>query len=830
MDGGFSYKGLNIYKFNTNLKPNSFHLGRFLLTFQLICFVMMGLVGLTHNATAQEAPVFSYQYEGTSPPVADSSGTLLLKEDLENENVFHWKSSDSILGDVDTGIVEASRWNYLPGSPARLVFVGSCDGVTIYGNILFQEYNRAVVNVRKGLKRVRYLLKAPTALIEWLAPQDQEVEFAVATTEEENAPFAHKPGQPGGRGGFGGHPVDSEMEALVDPFRIENLMVSDEGNVIPATMALTLSNNVSEWSQDYTLEETTADSDIFVDAEDSLAIQVLEYSAHDVDAVDKMQVYVVSMAFGAMRFMTLYETQVDTETFHSERLQLVVTMDWLPSDSTVDTIYTMLTSNLSAAWDEGMLTETEVDTNVFKNVQGTFTVAFERITDKGPIGRDDFTAVVSNTLLGVKDTRVDAIETTADSLEFRTDALSNQSQPGTGPGAFKAIGQRWHPAMPDEETWNADRRVWLYRLRGAERVHYDITFLQCLRAPDKGPYHYVKHGDKKRLFVKLVDQNVRPGRAFGIEKDWATVKAYVEPGDKLGIEWPPNNKPFDEVIVVTMKINLAPSRACDGESVNVDLDVTPSSAKNRISNVQFTATEPGGGTNFDNPSGQGITISQRDSDITQWEIDIVRWYSTQADHCNVMSYYEIKASYSLDGDQYETPVVTFTADTTFGQCLSGSASNTNIFSGSPNYTTVFNRHTALYETTVSQGTFVRDVQAVSTWSVPANSQYHDMVRDEELFHEQQQMENPNHTRWGTAFLVANIMNSVQASQPYPHPIQSQSLALAEQAFLSARDAEEQRSNNYLNQQSVICADEGEAKNAVGASHRVDMPCAYPNCP
>jgi hypothetical protein len=171
MDGGFSYKGLNIYKFNTNLRPNSFHLGRFLLTFQLICFVMMGLVGLTHNATAQEAPVFSYQYEGTSPPVADSSGTLLLKEDLENENVFHWKSSDSILGDVDTGIVEASRWNYLPGSPARLVFVGSCDGVTIYGNVLFQEYNRAVVNVRKGLKRVRYLLKAPTALIEWLAPR-----------------------------------------------------------------------------------------------------------------------------------------------------------------------------------------------------------------------------------------------------------------------------------------------------------------------------------------------------------------------------------------------------------------------------------------------------------------------------------------------------------------------------------------------------------------------------------------------------------------------------------------------------------------------------------
>lgn len=105
-----------------------------------------------------------------------------------------------------------------------------------------------------------------------------------------------------------------------------------------------------------------------------------------------------------------------------------------------------------------------------------------------------------------------------------------------------------------------------------------------------------------------------------------------------------------------------------------------------------------------------------------------------------------------------------------------------------------------------------------------------MVCAEETFHEQQQMENASHVRWGTAFLVGNVMNDVDADEPYTAGTEAQSRALAEQAFQQAVDAEEQRSSNYLNQQSVICADESEAKAAAGASHRCDMPCTYPACP
>jgi len=278
-----------------------------------------------------------------------------------------------------------------------------------------------------------------------------------------------------------------------------------------------------------------------------------------------------------------------------------------------------------------------------------------------------------------------------------------------------------------------------------------------------------------------------------------------------------------------VKIDLDQTQACDGELVNVDLIVTPNFMKNHINNVQFTATKPGGGTNFDNPSGQGITLSQRSGDILEWQIDNVRWYSTQADHCNETSDYEIKATYKVGSYGYETGPVTFTADTTIGPCLYGEARVTQYFSGAPEYTSVFNEQTQLWETTVAQGTFVRDVQAMSWWLDLANSQYYDMVRDEEKYHEEKQIENPSHVRWGTCFLAQNVMNTVQANQPYTHAGLTQSLSLAQQAFGNAYEAEVDRSWNYLESKPVYCANESEAKNAVGSSYRCTMPCMYPDC-
>lgn len=134
-----------------------------------------------------------------------------------------------------------------------------------------------------------------------------------------------------------------------------------------------------------------------------------------------------------------------------------------------------------------------------------------------------------------------------------------------------------------------------------------------------------------------------------------------------------------------------------------------------------------------------------------------------------------------------------------------------------------------YSTVIATGSFARDVQASSTYNAPANSQYKDMLIKEEKFHEEDQMENADHPRWGTAFIVANIITEAQSAQPYKAATAADSRNKAEAAFAAAEDNELHRSEIYLSQQSVRCADEKEAKGAAGSSHRLAMPSTYPDC-
>ena len=50
--------------------------------------------------------------------------------------------------------------------PERLIFTGSGAGADFYGDVLFEDYNRAVVDVTKNAMHVRYLLT-----LERFAPQ-----------------------------------------------------------------------------------------------------------------------------------------------------------------------------------------------------------------------------------------------------------------------------------------------------------------------------------------------------------------------------------------------------------------------------------------------------------------------------------------------------------------------------------------------------------------------------------------------------------------------------------------------------------------------------------
>lgn len=293
-----------------------------------------------------------------------------------------------------------------------------------------------------------------------------------------------------------------------------------------------------------------------------------------------------------------------------------------------------------------------------------------------------------------------------------------------------------------------------------------------------------------------------------------------------------NTQVSDEVTILAVKIsmNIASYSVCDGMANKVDLKVEPTSAAGKLSNGSFTCQKPGGGASFKNPSGQGSQmIAAGGSDLTKWKIDNARWYSMQADHCNEVSPYEVVGSILVAGASVNVKKGDFRADS--GElCLNGEANITKTFDGDPTYTTALNTMTNKWETTIQQGVFARDVKANALVMAPPNSQYRQMIIDEENFHKTQQFENVNHIRWGTCYVVANIINAVQAGGPYVAETYQQSEQAAKQAFEAAKVAENARSLNYANDQTRICADEIEAKQAVGVSYSMLLKCTYKNCP
>lgn len=109
---------------------------------------------------------------GTSPPVAGSRSTLYFPADVAGRRVFRWHSNDPILGEISTGgFVSGAQWTYLPGPPARLLFIAVGGGAQFVGDVLFEPHSRAVVDVVKGGRRVRYLLLSGCAAPTLAAPQ-----------------------------------------------------------------------------------------------------------------------------------------------------------------------------------------------------------------------------------------------------------------------------------------------------------------------------------------------------------------------------------------------------------------------------------------------------------------------------------------------------------------------------------------------------------------------------------------------------------------------------------------------------------------------------------
>jgi hypothetical protein len=92
---------------------------------------------------------------GIDMAIPNSGGDLVFR-DLSKEQVFRWASSDTTVGDVNTGFIKAATWNREGNNPERIVFTGSGDGADIQGNALLAPQNRATVTIKKNGKMVRY--------------------------------------------------------------------------------------------------------------------------------------------------------------------------------------------------------------------------------------------------------------------------------------------------------------------------------------------------------------------------------------------------------------------------------------------------------------------------------------------------------------------------------------------------------------------------------------------------------------------------------------------------------------------------------------------------
>jgi len=256
------------------------------------------------------------------------------------------------------------------------------------------------------------------------------------------------PGEPGGQGGFGGPPEGSGFTRFVDPFRIEDFKLEDAGASATGRITLKIFSNVSSWSSNFVLTEIGTNAAVYADEEDSLAIRLFDqYSIAGRKSTNAMNMFVASMAFGAQRLMTVYQPP-DTNTFESEHLELVVTMSGLPDAGATNVINAVLKSSLMPdVILTNELVETGTNSLVFESGDKSCSVSFVRLTGNGGTNRNDFTATVKSDLLEVSGQSVDAIETAANSLVFRTDALHNSGPPGTGPGAagYVSIGSIWVP-------------------------------------------------------------------------------------------------------------------------------------------------------------------------------------------------------------------------------------------------------------------------------------------------------------------------------------------------------------------------------------------------
>jgi hypothetical protein len=493
--------------------------------------VLLAAASMGGAAARQESEPLSI-FVGTAGALSGSSGILVLNGDVAHERLFRWKSSDSVLGDIDTGFLPGLTWNHIAGSPNRLVFTANQRGVAITGNVIFETYSRTVVDVVKGSARVRYLLRGVPVHMILADPADNEIAYAAQADEATQSRFEPPPGQPGGNGGFGGPPFDTMLTTLADPFRLESVVLNTRA--VPRTVSYTLTSNVAAFTQPFLLTETSPG--LFVDATRSQHMLVAGQPANDPTVFDTFDVVYMTSTFGWFGARTLGETGVDTGVFVSEHPRLTVSMNTAPSDTVVDTLFVTLDSELPAKDGIGVVTDTLTETGPATNqFSGTAVTASAVFYPPAAGGRWAMTATVDNTRLGFTHVKIDAVEDAAlPSLTLTTAALHNRGTP-TYDG-IATLGF-WTPLIPSPGAPVASlfdkpqKAILVYRRGAADwAVVNNLEFLRLYNSGGHIRMSIAEEPTRRYVFYVISDPNFTT-------PSWHKVPKPAQPGFLPHPDW-----------------------------------------------------------------------------------------------------------------------------------------------------------------------------------------------------------------------------------------------------------------------------------------------------
>lgn len=298
-----------------------------------------------------------------------------------------------------------------------------------------------------------------------------------------------------------------------------------------------------------------------------------------------------------------------------------------------------------------------------------------------------------------------------------------------------------------------------------------------------------------------------------------------------------------DVVTVTVlegfTIKLLRTLVCDGEEVGIKLEPIPANILlsdfiTCLMSVNFTSKTVL--ASLGNPAKTtALTFNQLDSNAES-KIQKALWYSTQTDNCNDTSQYEITATATVKGipisatNKAMLTVCATAGNPGTGNCLEGATQATQYFSGMPGFNIV-RLANGTFQGVLTQNTFKRDIKAVADYA-PANSQFFDMIRDEELFH-QGQFEGTNSSiLLNDLWLAQNVINGANNGGIFTGATAEIVHMNLVAAFNTARDNEIARSEAtaYPYPGTRRCAIEREAKEMAKSSYKLVLACTYPNCP